>query len=998
MKVYYCGLQSNQQIKKIEAEYEQVFKDLIDDFKKAGAKASTVEEVKTTPTRITGNTPWDNIPADLQVVLQKEFDKYAAANYPKANATELALIRQNWLHSQSVTIDAYNNAQVGTQNVEPELIAKIPKLSSISNKLLDGRSLDQLSMRDLRKVVDRLNDLKVEKSKTKNTKNTKDINYIKSDINALTRYIAYVRNTKKPANKVESVVELLNNALLARQDEIDVLFTDGTTAREAKSLEDLLSKTKKGYKFDNGKVPQRVTELVEKIELDEKNKLPYVPPIAYDVATYYDTIAFDTSIKDDKKVEEFLKGLKERIVNSSFKHLTLKKFEKIKAAVEKEFTREVVFDTVRDLAHIGASDAGSTIDSLIRDYFNTNKKPIRPAEMDSIAFEQLFGDNGILTLIMDDVIDGTYTVYANNLNVFDKELGENGLAGEMDLLVVDNEGNISIIDVKTSTKNTWKNFNSEDPGKFSKKYGYRVQQTIYRNLLFNMIGKKATIKLLPIELYYTSDGYIKTAKLANITDEGKSTVQLIPVDEVDKYVPLKDIKEITDELSKEERAAIQKEIDILENALVVEKVMEDQEKADEIIKQIEKLQAILKGYQETPVEAVKIESTDKIIFGHPTIGKSYLKKDKDGDNRFITLDDDYKDEVNTFIDANRGSETRQEYKGRKPEEYNKFMLDLFDRLKVQAQEEGKILFVSNTNILKERMNEFDKVITMPKDEFKNRFDARGSTYGFEDWKSDIDATIAKVPANKVINTTGYLSDLLGTKTTETKTKISIADAKKIIKPTTGLGDLLIEVDEEGDLVVPQYDILVQPMRSARKINDLMVAYADAMIAITQGNIPDVLENGVVSATKMDKLVNALELVFNEKQVALGTRVTDKNLSKDDHVIAKTAIFDSIKGDIFVVQSVKGNNVKIKSLNTSKVYTATSDDLKNNFKKHNKMAYEIKEEVAITEEDSAAVVETKNNLDELKKDTTIFNKAKENSKSMSKSERLSKLKNNSNNCI
>ena len=38
---------------------------------------------------------------------------------------------------------------------------------------------------------------------------------------------------------------------------------------------------------------------------------------------------------------------------------------------------------------------------------------------------------------------------------------------------------------------------------------------------------------------------------------------------------------------------------------------------------------------------------------------------------------------------------------------------------------------------------------MPKDEFKNRFDARGSTYGFEDWKSDIDATIAKVPANRL---------------------------------------------------------------------------------------------------------------------------------------------------------------------------------------------------------------------------------------------------------
>jgi alkylated DNA repair dioxygenase AlkB len=158
--------------------------------------------------------------------------------------------------------------------------------------------------------------------------------------------------------------------------------------------------------------------------------------------------------------------------------------------------------------------------------------------------------------------------------------------------------------------------------------------------------------------------------------------------------------------------------------------------------------------------SVKIEPTDKIIFGHPTIGKSYLKKQ--GEDKFITLDDDYADEVNAFVDANRGSETRQEYKGRKPKEYNEFMLNLYDRLKVQAQKEGKILFVSNTNILKERMSDFDKVITIPKVEFKKRFDERGSTYGFEDWKSEIDAAIAKVPANKVINTTGYLSDLLPT--------------------------------------------------------------------------------------------------------------------------------------------------------------------------------------------------------------------------------------------
>ena len=316
------------EVKKIEDKYAAVFQDLVDAFKKNGATPSTVTEAKAIPDRITVNTPWDNIPADLQVVLQKEFDKYASQRYPDKDLSSLAIIRQNWLLTQSVTIDAYNNAQIGTQKTEAELVAKIPKLKSVSDKLLDGRSLDQLSMKDLKAVLELL-ERKLKKAKPK----SKDANNIKSDINALTKYIAYVRNTKRPATKLEGVVKLLDDALLARQDEIDVLFTDGTTAGEAKSLEDLLSKTKKGYKFDNGKVPQRVTELVEEIEIAEKKKQPFVPKIAEDVATYYDTIVYDTSIKEDKKLEEFLKGLEERIKNRAFKQLTLKKFEKIYLAV-----------------------------------------------------------------------------------------------------------------------------------------------------------------------------------------------------------------------------------------------------------------------------------------------------------------------------------------------------------------------------------------------------------------------------------------------------------------------------------------------------------------------------------------------------------------------------------------------------------------------------------------------------------------------------------------
>jgi len=815
-----------QQVKKIEAEYEQIFADLINDFKKTGAKASTVEEVKSTPTRITVNTPWDNLPADLQVVLQKEFDKYAAAKYPNEDPASLAIIRQKWLPTQSIAIDAYNNAQVGTQKTETELIAKIPKLKSISDKLLDGRSLDQLSMRELRGLLPILN------GKLKKTKDKKIINTIKADIVALTKYIAYARATRKPANKLEGIVSLLNDRLLARQDEIDVLFTDDTKAGDAKSIEELESKTKKGYIFDNGKVPQRVTELVEEIETKEKNKEAFTPSVAKNVVDFYDTIIFDDSIKEDKKLDVFLDGLKQRIEKRFSPLLTLKKFEVIKAELEKEFTRESVLNTISDAAYSQASSTGTLIDGLIRDVFNGNKL-VKPAEMSELAFKQLFGDDGIITLIKDEVLDGKYMVYANNLNVFDKNLGENGLAGEMDLLVVDADGNISIIDIKTSTEKTWSNFNTEDPDKFSKKYNYSVQQTIYRNLLYNMTGKKATIKLLPIELDYTVDGYIKSAKIADIVDKGKDTIQLIPVDEVDNYVPLKDIKEITEDINTEEISIIQQTIDSLKLDLEsAEGEFADPELAKQLTQEIADLQAILdkeKG-PETPTEEESVES-------------------------------------------------------------------------------------------------------------------------------------------------------------KVKKETTIEEAKKIIKPTTGLGDLLIEVDEEGDTVIPKFEDILKPMSSARKISDLMIAYSNAMIAVTEGNIPG----------DKNALANAIELKFNEKQVALGTKVTDKNLSKDDYLIAKKPIFDSIKGDIFIVESVTDKKVKIRPLTGKKSYTTTSDILTDNFKKHNKMAYEVSEEPVITPEDKAAVVETKNNLDDVKKDAIALNNAKENSKSMSKSDRLSKLKNNSNKC-
>jgi hypothetical protein len=163
---------------------------------------------------------------------------------------------------------------------------------------------------------------------------------------------------------------------------------------------------------------------------------------------------------------------------------------------------------------------------------------------------------------------------------------------------------------------------------------------------------------------------------------------------------------------------------------------------------------------------VKIEPTDKIIWGHPTIGKSFLKKNQD--NRFISLDDDYASEINTKVKdiADKYNVTTYQVKDGGSQqwntEYNKMMQNLFDKAKAVALSENKILFTSNTNLLKNNSDVFDKVINLTNEEFQKRISERGAKYDTVTWKKQIEDVVYKIPSNKVIVTDRYLSDLLPT--------------------------------------------------------------------------------------------------------------------------------------------------------------------------------------------------------------------------------------------
>jgi hypothetical protein len=185
-----------------------------------------------------------------------------------------------------------------------------------------------------------------------------------------------------------------------------------------------------------------------------------------------------------------------------------------------------------------------------------------------------------------------------------------------------------------------------------------------------------------------------------------------------------------------------------------------------------------------PSTSVKIEPTDKIIFGHPTIGKSFLKKNSD--NRFISLDDDYAKEIKVRVDklAETYKVTPYQVKDGGNQEWNKqyniMMQKLFDFAKQKAISENKMLFTSNTNLLRNNIDSFDKVINILDEEFYKRIKERGEKYDTKQWKAQINEAISKVPANKVINTIGYLSDLLSTQSsTSVEKNISPSQEKSV---------------------------------------------------------------------------------------------------------------------------------------------------------------------------------------------------------------------------
>ena len=178
------------------------------------------------------------------------------------------------------------------------------------------------------------------------------------------------------------------------------------------------------------------------------------------------------------------------------------------ADIDNEELYDKVYNFISEKSYEDGRVAGNYVD-LIKDYFEFSKKPKFDEEIISKkAYEELFGENGYIVNLKKQFDAEGLIIKGNDLvvwdsNIVDKDGNLDRIAGEIDLIAVDKEGNTYIIDIKTGSKSKWLSFNtlttSTDKPSYSKRNEYTLQQATYQRLLNKMIGVEAGIALLPIQ-------------------------------------------------------------------------------------------------------------------------------------------------------------------------------------------------------------------------------------------------------------------------------------------------------------------------------------------------------------------------------------------------------------------------------------------------------------------------------------------------------------------
>lgn len=171
---------------------------------------------------------------------------------------------------------------------------------------------------------------------------------------------------------------------------------------------------------------------------------------------------------------------------------------------------------------------GSIVDTIVRDFFNTGET-VKPDSMLEEAYQSILN---YLNSLSKWLKDNGWSVYANNIVLYNKYPDGRRIAGEVDLLLIDDKGNYYIYDVKTSKNpfngDSFEGIHSNWGQIMSTKGYYTLQVSSYAKLLNDRFGKKVKgIAIVPFNITYDSnDNVVSVTKVPNI---------VLPITNVDSY-------------------------------------------------------------------------------------------------------------------------------------------------------------------------------------------------------------------------------------------------------------------------------------------------------------------------------------------------------------------------------------------------------------------------------------------------------------------------------
>jgi hypothetical protein len=476
-------------VQEIEDKYKKLEADL---YAKYNAKAEQEGFQETTEYKpITYDTPWDQIPNDLRALIEVEFDEYLNASptekeeYFKMTAEqqEDAIARFAYENPLAhAVIDEYNRQQrIKMAKASAEDIV-IPKIY-VGGELVD---VEAASVQELRKyeraIAQNVKTLRDNKNRT----DAEEAEYQKGKLllKQLNDYIAY----RSAITTFPGLEEMKGRLSVLKKMQDRITFIPGTHT----------------YLVDNKIIPNSVTQVTGTL----------FDPFNYPGTELVEG-AYNLTLGDPKQsatAEDFVNKFQE--LNKDGNGFTVSNHYDLlksgKFAISRNDSLEEVLRKVGNVAYEESRIAGNYFDEQAKLLFS-NKTPVfDETKVTQKAFDDVFGENGYLTRIKKRVDSGEMYILAENLRVFDAELG---IAGEIDLLVLDSEGNVYIIDVKTGKASPkWNNFLNGTDKNGKPTYGkitrdkYFAQARAYANLLYNMTGIKTTrVGVLPIEINFEKD-------------------------------------------------------------------------------------------------------------------------------------------------------------------------------------------------------------------------------------------------------------------------------------------------------------------------------------------------------------------------------------------------------------------------------------------------------------------------------------------------------------